>query len=88
MFLHIFYAQLTPIAFIAETQRTKYTISIPILGNGIRFTGTGDLFAALFLAHSYKTKELGEAFENTVATLQAVLKNTLKRIPEGMSIST
>lgn len=68
---------------IADTERLKISISIPLIGNGINFTGTGDLFAALFLAHSYNNTDLTKALENTVATLQAVLKNTFKRIPEG-----
>jgi len=42
------------------------------------FTGTGDLFTALFLAWSYKTKNrLKETIERTINTLQAVLKRTL-----------
>lgn len=66
----------------SDTERLKISISIPLIGNGIIFTGTGDLFAALFLAHSYNTTDLTKALENTVATLQAVLKNTFNKIPE------
>lgn len=71
--------------FIAHlaTERFKYSMSIPVIGNGIAFTGTGDLFAALFLAHSHGQEDLGAAFEKTIATLQAVLRNTWNRIPEG-----
>lgn len=72
---------------LVATDRTKYAISIPIIGNGIAFTGTGDLFAALFLAHSHGQSDLGVAFEKTIATLQAVLWNTWNRIPEGTSPS-
>lgn len=68
---------------LADTERLKLSISIPLIGDGIIFTGTGDLFAALFLAHSYKNPDLGRALEDTVATLQAVLRNTLSRIPLG-----
>lgn len=58
---------------------------IPIIGDGMAFTGTGDLFTALFLAHSSTKPSLAEALEFTVASLQAVLKNTLKAIsPCGM----
>lgn len=53
---------------------------IPVIGDDIVFTGVGDLFAALFLAHSATKSSLAEALEYTVATLQAVLKNTLKKI--------
>lgn len=53
---------------------------MPTIGDGIAFTGVGDLFAAVFLAHSTSKSNLSEALEYTVATLQAVLKNTLKSI--------
>lgn len=55
-------------------------IVIPVIGDDIMFTGVGDLFAALFLAHSATKPSLAEALEFTVATLQAVLKNTMKAI--------
>ncbi|RZC37504.1 PfkB and/or Phos pyr kin domain containing protein [Asbolus verrucosus] len=43
------------------------------------FGGTGDLFAALFLAWMHKTSnQLKESLEKTVSTLQAVLKRTLQ----------
>lgn len=43
----------------------------------VSFTGTGDLFASLFLSWMYKSNSnLKEALENTVASLQAVLKRT------------
>lgn len=41
-----------------------------------QFTGTGDLFAALFLAWMYKTQDLKESVEKTIASLQAVLTRT------------
>lgn len=41
------------------------------------FTGTGDLFASLFLAWFHKSNNnLKEALEKTVAVIQAVLRNT------------
>lgn len=60
--------------------KTRHSILIPTIGNDIVFTGIGDLFAALFLAHSTTKSTLAEALEYTVATIQAVLKNTLKSI--------
>lgn len=40
------------------------------------FTGTGDLFASLFLAWMNKFNDVQAALERTSATLQAVLKRT------------
>lgn len=68
---------------ITDDTRTRHTIPIPVVGDGIVFTGVGDLFAALFLAHSTTKSQLSEALEYTIATLQAVLKNTVHRIPIG-----
>jgi len=55
-------------------ERKVYKIEIPRLPAS--FTGTGDLFAALFLAWTSKTHDIQVALENTVATMQAVLKRT------------
>uniref|UniRef100_A0A0V0G662 Pyridoxal kinase n=1 Tax=Triatoma dimidiata TaxID=72491 RepID=A0A0V0G662_TRIDM len=56
--------------------RTKACIKIPKLD--ALFTGTGDLFSALFLAWSYKTdNNIQVSLDNTVASMQAVLKRTL-----------
>lgn len=60
--------------------KIRHTIKIPVIGDDIVFTGVGDIFAAVFLAHSATKSSLAEALEYTVATLQAVLKNTLKAI--------
>uniref|UniRef100_A0A182MFN9 Pyridoxal kinase n=1 Tax=Anopheles culicifacies TaxID=139723 RepID=A0A182MFN9_9DIPT len=62
----------------------KYRLSIPKQGNNlIRFTGTGDLFASLFLAHSTLTNyDIGATLERAIATLQAVITKTLSFIPE------
>ncbi|EFA00408.1 pyridoxal kinase [Tribolium castaneum] len=55
----------------------KVTIRVPKLSGS--FTGTGDLFAALFLAWMHKTgNNLKESLEKTVSTLQAVLKRTIE----------
>ncbi|KAF2905739.1 hypothetical protein ILUMI_00452 [Ignelater luminosus] len=60
----------------AGNQSSAATINIPKLP--ACFTGTGDLFASLFLAWIYKTDNcLKEALERTIGTLQAVLKRTL-----------
>lgn len=40
------------------------------------FTGSGDLFAALFLAHSHLQGSIKPALEKTVNTLHEVLKKT------------
>lgn len=58
----------------------RYTIKIPIIGKNIVFTGVGDLFAALFLAHSATKSSLAEALEYTISTVQAVLMTTLDAI--------
>ncbi|CAH0557014.1 unnamed protein product [Brassicogethes aeneus] len=42
------------------------------------FTGTGDLFAGLFLAWMHKTQDMKESIEKTIASLQAVLKRTFE----------
>lgn len=58
-------------------------MAIPKQGNGIRFTGTGDLFASLFLAHSTLTGfDMGTTLERTIATLQAVISKTLLYLPD------
>lgn len=67
----------------AKSQRCRMVI--PKQGNGIRFTGTGDLFAALFLAHSTLTKfDMCATLERTIASLQAVITKTLEYIPEDV----
>lgn len=41
------------------------------------FTGTGDLFAALFLAWFHKTNsDVKLSLEKTIATLQAIVRDT------------
>lgn len=64
-------------------ESVRHTIAIPLIGDGIIFTGVGDLFAATFLANSTLKASLKEALELTIATLQAVLKNTVNAIPIG-----
>lgn len=79
------------LAFVSHRQQTdaddtakrlRWKLSIPRQGGGISFTGTGDLFASLFLAHSALQPDcVKQAFERTVATLQAVIENTVRRMP-------
>ncbi|KAG8037840.1 hypothetical protein G9C98_006051 [Cotesia typhae] len=44
----------------------------------LSYVGSGDLFAALFLAHSTLQNNLKEALEKTINTLHAVLLNTME----------
>ncbi|KAK2585433.1 hypothetical protein KPH14_010100 [Odynerus spinipes] len=46
------------------------------------FTGTGDLFAALFLAHTYLQNDIKTATEKTINSLQGVLQETFKAFNE------
>lgn len=85
-FSWIFVKKNSTFQLFAGDIKTRHTISMPTIGDGIAFTGVGDLFAAVFLAHSTSKSNLSEALEYTVATLQAVLKNTLKSI--SMSCGT
>lgn len=60
---------------IKDGKIKRVILKIPKLD--ANFLGTGDLFAALFLAWMHKTNEdIETSLENTVATLQAVLKRT------------
>ncbi|XP_063383934.1 pyridoxal kinase [Cydia fagiglandana] len=63
---------------IASSNGECYTIQIPKVD--ATFTGTGDLFAALFLAWAYKTADnLQLTLEKTIATLQAIVKDTYQK---------
>uniref|UniRef100_A0A6M2DI70 Pyridoxal kinase n=1 Tax=Xenopsylla cheopis TaxID=163159 RepID=A0A6M2DI70_XENCH len=57
-------------------QRIRVVQKIPKINAS--FTGVGDLFAALFLAHSHRTKDFRKSIEYSTGTLQAVLKRTLE----------
>ena len=62
----------------------KYKITIPKQG-AVHLTGTGDLFAALLLAHTTKLPDdLGRAFELTIAVVQSVIEVTLSSMTEEM----
>ncbi|KAL7050380.1 hypothetical protein ACKWTF_004058 [Chironomus riparius] len=59
----------------------KYKIVIP--QKNIFLTGTGDLFAALFLAHSTRLpNDLKTAFEQTIASVQSVIEVTIDSMRE------
>ncbi|KAI8121404.1 hypothetical protein FF38_05918 [Lucilia cuprina] len=68
-------------AFLSKRNGSRYALNIPKQGTDISFTGTGDLFASLFLAHSYQNTNLGLALERTIASLQAVIKRTIETMP-------
>ncbi|XP_018329377.2 pyridoxal kinase [Agrilus planipennis] len=62
-----------------EGVNEEFIIDIPKIP--AMFTGTGDLFAALFLAWMHKSKySLKDSLEKTVATMQAVLKKTFSSV--------
>lgn len=69
-------------AFLSKKNGPRYAINIPKQGGDIPFTGTGDLFASLFLSNSYHCNDLGEALEKTIASLQLVIKRTIAGMPE------
>ncbi|XP_068139917.1 pyridoxal kinase [Drosophila tropicalis] len=70
-------------AFLSQQDGPRLAIDIPKQGGkNLVFTGTGDLFASLFLAHSH-TEDVTTAFEKTIASLQAVIKRTVASLPEG-----
>ncbi|XP_066596758.1 pyridoxal kinase-like isoform X3 [Prorops nasuta] len=51
-------------------------IDIPLIP--VSYTGSGDLFAALFLAHIHLEGNIKDAIEKTINTLRAVLLKTFK----------
>uniref|UniRef100_A0A1L8E055 Pyridoxal kinase n=1 Tax=Nyssomyia neivai TaxID=330878 RepID=A0A1L8E055_9DIPT len=62
------------------TKPKRSTLIMPKIGK-VNFTGTGDLFAALFLAHTTMKPTASEALECTVASLQSVIRNTARHLP-------
>ncbi|XP_058463729.1 pyridoxal kinase [Malaya genurostris] len=75
---------LTFVSHKASSSTHRYRMVIPKKGNGIRFTGTGDLFASLFLAHSTLTNfDMRATLERTIASLQAVITKTLSFLPDN-----
>lgn len=69
-------------AFLSIRDGSKFSIEFPKLGDGTDFTGTGDLFAALLLAHNALQSDPVKAFELTISTVQSVIKNTIKHVPD------
>lgn len=68
----------------ADGTLEKYKITIPKQG-AVHLTGTGDLFAALLLAHTTKLpNDLCLAFELTIAAVQSVIEVTLSSMSEVM----
>lgn len=60
-----------------DNSPSKFCLSLPVLHG--RFTGTGDLMAALLLAHVSTTPaKVASAVERAVASVQAVLMDTKK----------
>ncbi|XP_073943315.1 pyridoxal kinase-like [Choristoneura fumiferana] len=66
------------IVAIASSKGEQYIIKMPKVD--ATFTGTGDLFAALFLAWSYKTNNnLKLTLERVIATLQNIVQDTYQK---------
>lgn len=68
----------------SENEFERYKLTIPKQGGLVRFTGVGDLFAALFLANTAKyPSDFGKALELTIASLQSVIVVTTNMLTEG-----
>ncbi|KOC70752.1 Pyridoxal kinase [Habropoda laboriosa] len=61
---------------VFSTTKDNKLIKIDIPKIPTNFTGSGDLFAALFLAHTYLEDNMEAAIEKTVNTLHSVLLKT------------
>ncbi|XP_008214875.1 pyridoxal kinase isoform X1 [Nasonia vitripennis] len=61
---------------IVSTAKDNKVIKIDVPVIPAVYTGSGDLFAALFLAHSYLEDNVKTAFENTINSLHDVLLKT------------
>ena len=80
-------SQFSAVGNMVEAQELAWRIDCPILSG--HFTGTGDLCAALFLAHTSKTTDtlssvhqIPNAMEKVVNTMFAILKRTSERTGE------
>ncbi|XP_026276605.1 pyridoxal kinase [Frankliniella occidentalis] len=63
-------------SMIVEGKRERAIVTFPKLEGS--YTGTGDLFSALFLAWMWRSQQnLKQALEFTVATIQAILQRTI-----------
>ncbi|KAH0556543.1 pyridoxal kinase, partial [Cotesia glomerata] len=65
---------------IAGDSKDGKMIKLDIPKIPLSYVGSGDLFAALFLAHSTLQNNLKEALEKTINTLHAVLLNTMEHV--------
>ncbi|MGD9638791.1 MAG: pyridoxal kinase PdxY [Alphaproteobacteria bacterium] len=53
-----------------------YVVTTPRIDTPFKLSGTGDVFAAVFLAHYLKGTELSKALQKTVASVFAVIEKT------------
>lgn len=68
---------------IFSTVKDKRLIKIDIPKISANFTGSGDLFAALFLAYTYLEDNMKDAIEKTVNSLHSVLLKTYEHSQGG-----
>lgn len=61
---------------ICSTVKDNKVMQIDIPKIPVSFTGSGDLFAALFLAHTHLQDDIKDAIEKTVSSLHSVLLKT------------
>ncbi|XP_058799862.1 pyridoxal kinase [Phymastichus coffea] len=61
---------------VTSTTKDNKMIKIEVPKIPASYTGSGDLFAALFLAHCYLTDNIKTSLENTINSLRDVLLNT------------
>lgn len=83
--LHVFGPQIVAVSSaeidnkliaIVSVRKENKIMKIDIPKIPASFTGSGDLFAALFLAYTYLKDNMKIAIENTINSLQGVLLNT------------
>lgn len=78
-FERIHFFNLLRIKLILFLGKTKTAVTIDIPKFPAHFTGTGDLFASLLLAWMTKSNnDIKTSIENTIASMQAVLKRTIE----------
>lgn len=69
------------ICMMLSEKRTQYVVEVPLLQ--ARFTGSGDLTAALLLAWMHEHQaELPLALEKVAASVFGVLETTVRKVPE------
>ena len=62
---------------VALTREAAWLVSTPELAFSVAPNGTGDVVAALFLAHWHAHRDVGRALEAVAASIYAVLEATL-----------